>query len=72
LHFFGGGQNGGGGDGCGSSDFNYTLSWISFGLIVASIILIVIAIFLNEMRYKYKKIKMKNTLKSIRRSQAQL
>ena len=67
----GGGQNGGG-NGCDSSDFNYTLSWISFGLIVTSIILVAIAVFLNEMRYQNKKIRMKNTLKSIRRSQGQL
>ena len=67
----GGGANGQGGDGCGSN-YDYTLSWISFGLIVTSIILVAIAVFLNEMRYQNKKIRMKNTLKSIRRSQGQL
>ena len=59
---------GGGFDGSGNScenSFNATFSWISLGFIIAAIILIIIAVIINELRYVSKELKKQRTLISI-------
>ena len=44
------GGNNGGGNGCDSSDFDYILSWISFGFVVFAIYIFCISMILIEIR----------------------
>lgn len=43
----------GGNNGCESSNIDYILSWISLGLLIFAIIIIFIAVVLNELKYQY-------------------
>jgi len=65
----GGGANGQGGDGCGSN-YDYTLSWISFGFIVGAIIFVFIGAALIEFKYRYRRVMVGRRLTQLKNSQS--
>ena len=56
------GGNNGGGNGCDSSDFDYTLSWISFGFILFALAIVLISLILFELKFR-KQQKVSNQVK---------
>ena len=54
----------GGGDGCGNTDEDYTIMWLSLAFVALALILVVLLIAVLEFKIRYKKYQLASELHS--------
>ena len=59
------GGNNGGGNGCDSSDFNYTLTWISFGFVLLAIIIVLLSLIFIELYYRKQRMEVSSMISTV-------
>ena len=54
--------NNGGGNGCDSSDYDYTLTWISFGFVLSAIIIVLLSLVVIEVYYRKQRMEVEKIM----------